>query len=127
MPRNSLSKKIEAAFVMLAGLQAHKETLDPRGINEQYIEKFSNLTNECVSINNDQEKAKADLLSLTKKLEERSDQLEKEYQFCKRVIITDMPKASWKEFGVSFRNRKPAPAPQPEETPANEAEPGTTA
>ena len=38
--------RIEATYVILAGICSHKETLDPRGITEQYIEKLVNLTNE---------------------------------------------------------------------------------
>ena len=124
MARKTLGKKIEAANVMLAGIRSHKETLDPRGITEQYIEKFAKLTNDCVAINNNQEKAKAALVNLTQQLKERIAELEGEYQFCKRVIITDIPQSLWKEFGVSFRSRKPKP--QPEENPDNKPEPETT-
>jgi hypothetical protein len=116
MPKGSYSEKIEDARVMLAGIKSHKETLAPRGINDQYIEKFETITNTCVETNNIQEKAKADLMALTGQLNESVDELEKELQFCKRVVMTEIPKSQWKEFGMQYRyGRKLPKEEEPEE------------
>lgn len=103
MPKGSYSEKIEDAQVMLAGIKSHKETLASRGINDQYIEKFENLTKKCVDTNNKQEKAKADLMDLTTQQNESIDELEREYQFCKRAVMTEIPKSQWKEFGMQYQ------------------------
>jgi hypothetical protein len=91
MPRGSYSEKIKDAEVMLSGIKSHKETLAHRGISDQYIEKFDNLTKTCVQTNNTQEKAKADLMNLTRQLDGLIAELEKEIQFCKRVVRTGGP------------------------------------
>jgi hypothetical protein len=103
MSKQSYAERIKNAEVMLAGIKSHKETLAPRGINDQYIEKFETLSKKCVNTNNIQEKAKADLMELTRQLEESLTELEKELQFCKRVVKTDIPKSQWKEFGMQYR------------------------
>jgi hypothetical protein len=116
MSKQSYAERVQNAEVMLAGIKSHKETLSPRGINDQYIEKFEALTKNCVNTNNTQEKAKADLMALTRQLEESLTELEKELQFCKRVVKTDIPKSQWKEFGMQYRyGRKQSNDDAPEE------------
>ena len=109
MSKESYAERIKNAEVMLAGIRSHKETLAPRGINDQYIEKFEQLTQKCVNTNNIQEKAKADLMELTRQLEESLTELEKELQFCKRVVKTDISKSQWKEFGMQYRYGRKQP------------------
>ena len=106
MPRYPFGKQIELAQVMLAGIKSHKEELALRGITDEYIEKFSALTEMCTGLNNKQEKAKADMKDATSKLNVEIKKLEKEIQYCKRVVITDIPKTLWREFGVEYRNKK---------------------
>jgi hypothetical protein len=103
MPKGSYSEKIKDAEVMLAGIKSHKEALGHRGISDQYIEKFDNLTKTCDTSNNNQEKAKADLMNLTRQLDGLIAELEKEIQFCKRVVRTEIPASQWKEFGMQYR------------------------
>ena len=103
----SYGKQIESAEVMLAGISSHKDALAERGVNDQYIEKFAALTKNCVETNNQQEKAKADLKNLTDTLTGLLKELEKEMQFCKRVVMSDVPKSQWREFGMQYRPRKP--------------------
>ncbi len=118
MPRGSYSEKIKDAEVMLSGIKSHKEVLTPRGISDQYIEKFDNLTKTCVQTNNTQEKAKADLMNLTRQLDGLIAELEKEIQFCKRVVRTEIPTSQWKEFGMQYRYGRPKP--KEEENPPEE-------
>jgi non-homologous end joining protein Ku len=117
MPRGSYSEKIKDAEVMLSGIKSHKEALAPRGISDQYIEKFDNLTKTCVQTNNTQEKAKADLMDLTSQLDKSIAELEKEIQFCKRVVRTEINPSQWKEFGMQYRygRQKPKEENPPEE------------
>ncbi len=118
MSKESYAETIKDAQVMLAGLKSNKETLAPRGINDEYIEKFENLTKNCVATNNTQEKAKADLMDLTRQLNELIDELGKEYQFCKRVVQTEINSSKWKEFGMQYRYGKSKPK-EEEETENN--------
>ena len=107
MPKGSYSKKVSDARVMLAGIKSNKESLISRGINDEYIETFEKLTASCVELNNKQEKAKADLVNLTDQLNDMVDELEKEYQFCKRAVMTEIPSTKWKEFGMQYRYKGP--------------------
>ena len=121
MPRESYGKQIEDATVMLAGIRSHKEKLEARGINDLYIEKFAALNKNCVDTNSEQEKAKAALKNLTETLIGLLKDLEKEMQFCKRVVMTEIPKSLWKEFGVHFRTRRDKPEEDKEDNQENES------
>jgi len=117
MRNKSHGKRIEDAQVMLQGITDNKESLSNRGITDQYIENFKALTEKCVNQNGLQEKLKADLKDLTQTLSIDMDQLDAEVQFCKRGVMTDMPKTLWKAFGFIYRRRKPKPETEPENPP----------
>jgi hypothetical protein len=121
MSRESYGKQIEDSNVMLAGIKSHKDKLEARGVNDQYIEKFAALNKNCVDTNNEQEKAKADLKNLTVTLVGLLKNLEKEMQFCKRVVMTEIPKSLWREFGIHFRTRRDRPEEDKEDNQENES------
>ena len=106
MSKVSYAEKIKNAEVMLAGIKSKKEILANHGINDSYIEQFSKLTETCIVLNNAQEKAKAEMMDLTSQLKESLAKLEKEIQYCKRVVKTDMPTTQWKEFGMQYHYPK---------------------
>jgi len=99
----SYGKRIEDANVMLSGISVYIEKLTQRGIDEQYIDKFKTLLAECVEINNNQEKAKSDLKNFTNQLVVKMDALEKEVQYCKRVVKTEIAIPLWDSFGMKYR------------------------
>ncbi len=106
MRNKSHGKRIEDAQVMLSGITDNKESLANRGINDEYIESFRTLTETCVNQNSEQERIKARLKDLTQELKGNMDQLDAEVQFCKRGVITNMPKTLWKAFGFIYRYSK---------------------
>ena len=116
MNNQSYSKRIENAQVMLSGITEHKENLANRGINDQYIESFRTLTNQCVDLNSEQEKAKATLKNLTQNLREIMIRLDKEVQFCKNGVKINIPNTLWKAFGFLHRVRKYNTGPEPDDT-----------
>jgi hypothetical protein len=107
MSKDSYAEKIKNANLMLAGIKSKKDILSNHGINDSYIEKFSKLTETWVTLNSVHEKAKADMMDLTRQLEESLDKLERELQFCKRVVRTDIPTTQWKEFDMIYHYTKP--------------------
>ncbi len=109
MARQTYGKKIENSNVMLSGITSHKEKLKARGIDDPYIEKFTVLNRNCVEKNSEQEKAKGNLKKMTADLMEMVKELEKEMQFCKRVVMTEIPKPLWKEFGIQERQARAKP------------------
>ena len=124
MRNKSQSKRIEDAQIMFKGLTENKESLSNRGITDQYIENFKALTDLCVTQNGEQEQLKAALKDLTQKLNDNMDQLDKEMQFCKRGVMTDMPKTLWKAFGFIYRRKKKSnkePENPPDENPTDKA------
>jgi hypothetical protein len=81
----------------------------PRGIDDPYIEKFTVLNRNCVEKNSEKEKAKGNLKKMTADLMEMVKELGKEMQFCKRVVMTEIPKPLWKEFGIQERQARAKP------------------
>jgi len=118
--QNSFSKLMETAEVMLKGIQTQKDLLAGRGIDDAYIEKFKGVYQSCLDTNNLQEKAKADMAKLTETLNNNVLELKKEIQFVKRSVMTEIPKAGWREFGMIYRYRGPK---NNSETPAEEENP----
>jgi len=106
MSKVSYAEKIKNAEVMLAGIKSKKEILANHGINDAYIDTFSKLTETCINLNNSQEKAKADMMDFTRQLKETLAKLQKEIEFCKRVVRTDIPTTQWKEFGMQYHPPK---------------------
>ena len=122
MSRGPYSKRISDANVMLAGIKSQKSKLETRGLTDQYIEKFEILVNDAVETNNKQEKAKTDLADLTQQLNEKVVVLEKEYQYVKRIVMTEIPNHLWQEFGMKYNYKKPKPESEEPEQPAEKKE-----
>ena len=126
MKKKSYSKQIVEAQVMLDGITVHKEKLANRGINDEYIDGYKALIDKCINLNNSQEQAKANMKNLTAELKENMDQLASEYQFCKRGVISNIPKELWNAFGFIFRPRGPKSQKEPDNPPDDTTDQSTS-
>jgi hypothetical protein len=101
---NSYAEKINDTKVMLAGLTANIERLGKRGISADFIAKLQGMYDEAKTIDNEQESMKARLKEKSDALHQKMDEVETVYREAKKVVKLEMPKESWKEFGIADRH-----------------------
>jgi seryl-tRNA synthetase len=101
MPKNAYSEKITRAQVMLSGLNNHLGQLERRGITAEFIDRLSAETAGAVTLNNEQEKLKADLKTKTAQLNGKLAEVAKLIAEAKKIVKLDVPKDQWKEFGMA--------------------------
>lgn len=98
MPRQSFAELVSSAQVMLAGLQGTPAITERRGID---VTLLSQLITSATTLNNQQEKLKADLKSKTSELTTQLADLKREMAANKKIVKSDIPKDQWKEFGIT--------------------------
>jgi hypothetical protein len=101
MPKKSYAEQIANAQVMLSGLENNLEQLSRRGITSEFVKKLSADVSEAVTLNNEQEKCKADLQAKTGQLQTKLTVVSKALSEAKKIVKIDIPKEHWKEFGIS--------------------------
>jgi uncharacterized phage protein gp47/JayE len=103
-PKKAFGVKLEKADLMSAGVHNHQETLSRRGITDTDIGDYDSRLASVKRINEEQEKAKADLKSTTKDLEDEMILLEQKYSEFKKLVKLEFPMESWKEFGIEDKH-----------------------
>ncbi|MDR1170915.1 MAG: hypothetical protein LBL24_00515 [Bacteroidales bacterium] len=101
MPKKSYAEQIVNAQVMISGLEKNLGALSRRGITNEFVNKLSADVSEAVTLNNEQEKCKADLKAKTGQLQTKLTVVLKTLSEAKKIVKLDIPKAKWKEFGIS--------------------------
>jgi hypothetical protein len=101
MPKSAYAERITGAQVMLSGLSNHLGQLERRGITAEFVERLSTETAEAVTLNNEQEKLKADLKTKTALLNDKLAEVAKRVAEAKKIVKLDVPKDRWKEFGIA--------------------------
>jgi len=96
----SYAEKINETKVMLAGLNAQAERVAKRGISAEFITRLQTVNDEAKTMDNNQEAQKARLKEITKSLEEKMKEQDVLYREAKKAVKLEMPKESWKEFGI---------------------------
>jgi len=86
---------------MEAGLKNHADQVKKRGLDEVFTEKLTSVRNEVVAENDVQERLKAELKTQTVHLNAKLKELNDLMQEAKRMIKTDFPQETWKEFGIT--------------------------
>ena len=97
------AEQISDAQVMKAGLAAHLDELQQRGISPQFIDTLDEQTNKAIEQNNVQEKLKADLKAATAALETMLKGLNASMSEATKVVKLQMPQQQWKEFGIKAK------------------------
>lgn len=98
--KNSYAEQINDTKVMLAGLNAQLERLAKRGITTETIAELQNIYDEVRNIDNEQEALKARLKEITELLTRRLKEMRDRYNVAKKIVKLELPKESWKEFGI---------------------------
>ena len=101
MATKSYPKEISDAQVMLSGVKANQSVLEKRGIDKTFTSDLDKVITACVALNNEQEELKARLKTKTEELNKQMAELKKKTAEARKIVKLDMPKTTWKEFGIA--------------------------
>lgn len=96
----SYAEMISRTQVMVTALKANAEQVAKRGIDEPFVTEMEQFRQEAKTLNDEQEKLKADLKTKTDVLNTKMEALTKKYSEAKKVVKLDFPQTQWKEFGI---------------------------
>jgi hypothetical protein len=103
MPRNTYAENIKSAEVMSAGLLNNAEQAAKSGLSEEFTQGLNSDLRAVVSLNNEQERLKADLKEKSEELAARMTSLNAALSLARKKIKIDFPQARWVEFGISAK------------------------
>ena len=88
---------------MASGINAHLETLTPRGVNQETIQRFNKLVADCQQLDNEQEILKGQLKEKTTVLRENSRQLKELLSECVLIVKAVVTQERWVDFGIGAK------------------------
>ena len=100
MSKPSYAEQISGAQVMVAGLRSNANQVNRRGIDDQFINKLDSDRITAATLNDQQEKLKADLKSKTAELDAKMAEMEKGVTEAKKIVKMDFPQDQWRQFGM---------------------------
>jgi hypothetical protein len=101
MSKNAYADVVNSAKVMLSGLKANSDKLARRGFDNTALTEFEGLYQKAQTLDNEQESLKAKLKTKTAELDTTLDDLSAKMSEAKKLVKIDIPKESWKEFGIA--------------------------
>jgi hypothetical protein len=100
MSKPTYADRISKAQVMVAGLRANAAQVNRRGIDDQFINSLDGNRLTAGTLNDQQEKLKADLGLKTDELDAKMAEMDKEFAEAKKIVKLDFPQEQWKQFGI---------------------------
>ena len=100
MASKSFAQTMNNAKLMLAGLKQNPERLAKRGLHSDFVAKYETAFDEAQTLDNEQEKLKAEQKSKTDALKQRLTDLGALHSEARKIVKIEMPNATWKEFGI---------------------------
>lgn len=97
----SYAELISMVEVMASGLKNNADEVAKRGISAEFVKEMEKLRTEAITLNNEQERLKAELKSKTESLNAKLEALSDKFSESKKVVKLSIPKTSWLEFGVT--------------------------
>ncbi len=91
---------ISQTEVMINALKNNLEVVAKRGLDQEFINQFSEVRNEAISLNNRQEQLKAELKNQTSMLNDKMDEVYSKLSESKKVVKLAVPQEKWVEFGM---------------------------
>ena len=101
MSKPTYAEQISGAQVMVAGLRGNAAQVNRRGIDDQFINKLDSDRLTAATLNDQQEKLKADLKMKTAELEAKLSELDKQMREARKIVKLDFTQTQWKEFGIT--------------------------
>lgn len=100
MASQSFAEKMNKSKLMLSGLKQNPEPMAKRGLDSEFVTNYEATFNEAQTLDNEQEKLKAEQKSKTDVLQQRLTELGGLYSEAKKIVKIEMPSTTWKEFGI---------------------------
>ena len=100
MSKPSYAEQISGAQVMVAGLRANAGQVNRRGIDDQFINKLDSDRLSAATLNEQQERLKAELKTKTAELDAKMAEMDKAVTEAKKIVKMDFPQEQWKQFGI---------------------------
>jgi len=97
----SFAAIVNDAQVMSAGMQNNATEAATRGWTIEKTGKLTTTRLETSSLNDEQERLKAELKMKTAELDAKMAELKAMMNEAKKVVKLGFPQAQWKEFGVT--------------------------
>jgi len=101
MSKPTYADRIASAQVMVAGLRNNAEQVARRGLNIQFIDSIDANKSDASTLNDQQEKLKADEKSKTAELLAKLEELDARMAEAKKIVKLEFPQSRWREFGIA--------------------------
>jgi hypothetical protein len=101
----SLASTLKRGDIMISGITEHSGILNPKGLDDEYVQEFSALLAEIRSMDNVQEILKGQLKERTTLIRTRAKQLRDTLGYCGVLIKRIMPKDRWVDFGIRSKQK----------------------
>jgi hypothetical protein len=99
--KGSYADQINAARLLLGGLKNQGKVLAKRGLDDAFAANFDTVLADAQKLDGEQEGLKSRLAEKTAELTAKLEEVAKAAAEVKKLVKLDLPKASWKEFGIS--------------------------
>lgn len=97
----SFAEVISRTEVMVSGLKSKSDEVSKRGISSEFVTEMEKIRTEAITLNNEQERLKAELKSKTEALNTKMEQLGEKLSECRKVVKLAIPQTGWLEFGIT--------------------------
>lgn len=97
----SFADQVNNTEVMLNGLKNNLEILSKRGIDQEFLDQMTQLHQDVITLNNEQENLKATLKIKTDDLNRNLTELARIYAQSRKLVKMELPQVQWVEFGIS--------------------------
>ena len=101
MSKRSFADVMNDNKLMLAGLRNHADQLARRGIDTAWIDGYDGKQTTVQTVDNEQERLKAESEAKTKELKANLKELGAMYSEAKKVVKMEIDPSQWKEFGIT--------------------------
>ncbi len=97
----TLGVRILKAELMAAGITNHSESLTLHGLTAEYLTAFKQFILDTKTINETQEKLKAQQKEKTAELTDQLKELTLKMKYARDTVKNVIPQELWKEFGIT--------------------------
>lgn len=97
----SFATRINLTKLMVSGLTSKTAQMSKYGVDEELISSLSAMCNELETLNNEQERLKADLKTKTALINDKVKKIDEDYTRVKKLVKIGMPQTQWLEFGIN--------------------------
>ena len=99
----SFADKTLATKIMIAGLKANTDLLVAWGFDAKFVTDYEKAYQDALTLNTEQQALKSRLKEKTAALGDQTDAMLKMQRKARRLVKAQLPRESWKEFGVTAK------------------------